>query len=315
MHDQALAPWGTGQLPSTIQRAWVEWLAEKGSADSGTVREYRSVWNAAQAPLAQVLRESGGRLSALEVRQFADLLLQQGKKPSTVGLYLSVMSSFWSYLQSHGHVRENPWRAVRRPKGPETFAQRILSEEEVLRLIEAAEPGRDRLLVRFLYLSAARVSEAARLCWRDWSERAGRRVVQLFGKGAKTRWVAMPSWYYAELVEELGAGVPDPGAPCFASRRGQNKALTDRHIRNIVYAAAVRAGIVSARWDPESRRVIYQRRPSPHWLRHSHASHALDRGAPVHVVQATLGHASLATTGKYAHARPEQSSADYLHHG
>ena len=51
---------------------------------------------------------------------------------------------------------------------------------------------------------------------------------------------------------------------------------------------------------------------SAHWLRHAHASHALDRGAPVHVVQTTLGHASLATTTRYSHARPGDSSARYL---
>ena len=51
---------------------------------------------------------------------------------------------------------------------------------------------------------------------------------------------------------------------------------------------------------------------SPHWFRHAHASHALDRGAPIHLVQATLGHASIATTGRYLHARPRDSSSRYL---
>jgi site-specific recombinase XerD len=50
----------------------------------------------------------------------------------------------------------------------------------------------------------------------------------------------------------------------------------------------------------------------PHWLRHAHATHALERGAPLHLVQATLGHASVATTSKYLHARPTDSSARYL---
>jgi len=50
-------------------------------------------------------------------------------------------------------------------------------------------------------------------------------------------------------------------------------------------------------------------RPSPHWLRHAHATHALERGAAIHLVQATLGHASVATTGRYLHARPTDSSA------
>ena len=51
---------------------------------------------------------------------------------------------------------------------------------------------------------------------------------------------------------------------------------------------------------------------STHWLRHAHASHALDRGAPIHLVQATLGHRSVATTSRYLHARPGESSAGYV---
>jgi site-specific recombinase XerD len=51
---------------------------------------------------------------------------------------------------------------------------------------------------------------------------------------------------------------------------------------------------------------------SPHWLRHAHASHALDRGAPIHLVQATLGHANINTTGRYLHARPTESSSGFL---
>jgi site-specific recombinase XerD len=51
---------------------------------------------------------------------------------------------------------------------------------------------------------------------------------------------------------------------------------------------------------------------SPHWMRHAHASHALDRGAPIHLVSHTLGHSSVATTGRYLHARPTESSSKYL---
>ncbi len=51
---------------------------------------------------------------------------------------------------------------------------------------------------------------------------------------------------------------------------------------------------------------------SPHFFRHAHASHSLDRGAPIHLVQSTLGHASVATTGRYTHARPGESSGRYL---
>jgi integrase/recombinase XerD len=69
-------------------------------------------------------------------------------------------------------------------------------------------------------------------------------------------------------------------------------------VHRIVEAAAARAGLGAA--------------VSAHWLRHAHASHALDRGAPISLVQTTLGHASVATTGRYLHARPRDSSARYL---
>ena len=87
-----------------------------------------------------------------------------------------------------------------------------------------------------------------------------------------------------------------PDAPVFRSRKGGP--LSPVQAWRIVRAAAKRAGIAGD--------------VSPHWLRHAHASHALDRGAPVHLVQATLGHADLRTTSKYTHARPTDSSARYL---
>jgi integrase/recombinase XerD len=82
-----------------------------------------------------------------------------------------------------------------------------------------------------------------------------------------------------------------------SSRKG-GEPLTDSGIWRIVKAAAQRAGIEVP--------------VSPHWLRHAHASHALDRGAPIHLVQATLGHASITTTGRYLHARPKESSSKFL---
>lgn len=74
--------------------------------------------------------------------------------------------------------------------------------------------------------------------------------------------------------------------------------LDRTQVYRIVKAAASRAGI--------------EGNVSPHWLRHAHASHSLDRGAPLHLVQATLGHSSVATTERYLHARPNDSSAMYL---
>jgi integrase/recombinase XerD len=91
-------------------------------------------------------------------------------------------------------------------------------------------------------------------------------------------------------------GTAAPEDPVFKSQLGG--ALDPSAVRRIVYAAAKRAGL--------------EAKVSPHWFRHAHASHALDRGAPIHLVQATLGHSSVATTGWYLHARPTESSGKYL---
>ena len=97
----------------------------------------------------------------------------------------------------------------------------------------------------------------------------------------------------------------DPDARLFRSRERKTAGLAindyvldPSQVHRIVKAVAKRAGLSDA--------------VSAHWLRHAHVSHALDAGAPAHLVQATVGHASLATTSRYAHARPSDSSARYL---
>jgi len=79
--------------------------------------------------------------------------------------------------------------------------------------------------------------------------------------------------------------------------------LSQVQVNRVVKAAAMRV--------PGLERKVAAK-VSPHWLRHAHASHAMDRGAPVHLVKDTLGHASVATTGRYLHARPTDSSSLYL---
>jgi integrase/recombinase XerD len=92
-------------------------------------------------------------------------------------------------------------------------------------------------------------------------------------------------------------GEAEAGEPVFKSRK-KGDALTPQGVLAVVREAAGRAGI--------------EGNVSPHWLRHAHASHALDRGAPIHLVQATLGHSSITTTGRYLHARPADGSSRFL---
>src|SRR5262249_47802749 len=119
--------------------------------------------------------------------------------------------------------------------------------------------------------------------------------VTVVGKGNKARSVLLSAATWGELVE-LRDGADDD-APVFPSKRTGGR-LGQPQLWRVVRAAARRAGLDAP--------------VSPHCLRHARASHALDRGAPIHLVKETLGHRSIATTGKYLHARPAESSARYL---
>src|SRR5919201_6419515 len=173
--------------------------------------------------------------------------------------------------------------------------ERILTEADVVRILALEHDRRNHALLRLLYAGGLRVSEIAALKWRDLVARDDAGQVTVFGKGSKTRTVLLPASVWAELVALRGAAGPD--APVFPSRRGGGH-LDQTAVLRLVRKAAQHAGV--------------EGKVSPHWLRHSHATHALERGAPIHLVQATLGHASVATTGRYLHARPTDSSPRYL---
>lgn len=212
---------------------------------------------------------------------------------------VAAVKSLFGFAVKIGYLRFNPAAAVVAPKPRDRLAERLMPEEAVLRMI-ALEPGpRNRALIRTLYASGGRVSELCQLAWRDVQARPdtadeGGGQLTLHGKGGKTRWVMLTAATWEELIDLKGAAGPDDAV--FASARGGH--LDPATVWRVVRAAARRAGLNAA--------------VSPHWLRHAHASHALDRGAPVHLVQQTLGHASLATTSRYTHARPGDSSARFL---
>jgi site-specific recombinase XerD len=215
--------------------------------------------------------------------------------PASQARAINAAKSLFSFGQRIGYLIFNPCAAVHPPKVKNTLAERILLEDQVHRLLALEPHPRNRVLLRFLYAGGLRVSEVCGLKWRDLQERDGAGQVTVYGKGGKTRFVLLSAPTWQELIALRGEAAPD--SPVFTSRKGKGH-LTPVQVHRIVRAAAVRAGVEVP--------------VSPHWLRHAHASHALDRGAPVHLVQATLGHASVATTGKYLHARPEDSSARYL---
>ena len=206
--------------------------------------------------------------------------------------------SLLGFAHRIGYLPFNVGGVVKTLAVKQTLAERIITEAEVLRMLDRETNPRNKVLLTLLYAAGLRISEVVGLVWRDSAARDDAGQITVFGKGGKTRVVLLPSSIWRMLSELRGEAPAD--APVFISRQsnGKSGALDQASVHRVVKAAATRAGL-----DPAV---------SAHWLRHAHASHSLDRGAPIHLVQATLGHASVATTGKYLHARPSDSSARYL---
>jgi integrase/recombinase XerD len=226
---------------------------------------------------------------------YAESLAQRGLQITSQNRALTTIKSLLSFGRETGYLPFNVGAAVRLRPSRDRLAERILEESDVARLIEAAPEGRDRVLLRLLYVSGVRASELCGLKWRDALPRQEGGQITVFGKGGKTRTILLKPKVWQQLLSVKGAASVDDSI--FRSRHGGGH-LDASQVRRIVYAAAREAGI--------------EKRVSPHWLRHAHASHALEHAAPIHLVQATLGHASLATTGRYLHARPTESSSFYL---
>jgi integrase/recombinase XerD len=181
-------------------------------------------------------------------------------------------------------------------RGRNRLNERILSEADVHRILTLEPNPRNRAILTLLYASRIRVSELCTLAWRDLQLNGKGGQITVFRKGGVTRSVQLPPsvWQLAASIRPKNA---DPADPVFRSRKA-GSFLQPVAVLRVVRAAAARAGIALP--------------VSPHWFRHAHASHALDRGAPIHLVQATLGHTTVTTTGHYLHARPQDSSSRFL---
>ena len=260
------------------------------------------------------------RLTLQHVQDWSDRLEARGLAGATRARKLSAVKSLLSFGHKLGFLVYNVGAAVSPPKTKDTLAEKILPEAAVHRVLATADAAaeapeasfaerRNALALRLFYASGGRVSELAGLRWRDCVERAPERgrptgQITLFGKGGKTRRVLLSAgtWAHVEAHRRCEAEAGYAGGPVLRSRKsaagGEARALTRQQLWRVVKDLAQQAGLPAA--------------VSPHFFRHAHASHALDRGAPPHLVQQTLGHASLQTTSRYAHARPDDSSARYL---
>lgn len=270
------------------------WLGNYRSVN--TVQSYATDMRAFRSFCPKPLRS----VTVRDVQAFGASL--GGFADATAGRRLSAVKSLIGFAHRVGYVPFDVAAPVQLPSIRDTLAERIMTEEQVQRLLWAAETPqrkgpytrRNATLLRTLYGAGMRVSEVCGLRWRDLAVRVDTGQITIFGKGGKTRPVLLPKPLWDRIDGLRGNSGPDDAV--FRSREGG--ALDRSQVHRIVKIAAKRAKLPG--WV------------CAHCLRHSHASHALDRGAPVHVVQMTLGHSSLTTTTRYSHVRPDDSSAKYI---
>jgi integrase/recombinase XerD len=273
----------TAQSGATLIRLWLD--GRSVHTRRAYAADVRSLLAGARKPIAA--------LTLPDLQAWTESLAALA--PASRARKIGAVKSLLSFGERTGYLPFNVGAALRVPPVKNILAERILEENDVIRLIALEPDQRNHALLRLGYIAGLRISELCGLRWRDAKRRAaGGGQITIFGKGGKTRVVLLPGSMWHELAMLRGEALDDD--PVFRSAKGG--ALDPSQVHRIVKQAARRAGLSMA--------------VSTHWLRHAHCSHALDRGAPAHLVQATVGHSDLRVTSRYAHARPGDSSANYL---
>jgi integrase/recombinase XerC len=231
--------------------------------------------------------------NVLNVRRFLTQLHTERYEKTSMARTLACLRTFYDFHLRNGAVESNPVRAVRTPR-QDLRLPKFLEEDEVRRLMEATEGDsftdlRDRAILETLYGGGLRVSEAMQLDLGDLQLDQGFALVR--GKGGRERLAPLGSGasrslrnYLPERARRIDALMSATEA-VFINKNGTR--LNVRSVRRLLDARAARAGL---------RKEI-----TPHTLRHSFATHLLNRGADLRAVQELLGHANLTTTQIYTH--------------
>ncbi len=238
-----------------------------------------------------------GEISKLDIREFLLLLKKKGLSSKTLARYLVSIRVFLRFLTDESILSLNPAEEVESPKIAKTLPE-ILSLKEVESLLEQPDPQvpqgvRDRAMLEMLYATGMRVSELIRLQVNHLHLEAG--YVLLYGKGSKERIVPIGqeamTWVRRYMGEPRQRLLKKRESPyLFVNRSG--KPMSRQHFWKSIKAHGRSAGI--------------RKRITPHLLRHSFASHLLERGADLRSVQLMLGHVDISTTQIYTHVTGER---------
>jgi len=288
------------EIERYIDAMWME----KGLSDN-SLSSYRRDLRQFHDWLATNKDSSILRADRSSLQAYLGVRLRQGQSPRSTARFMSCVRGFYHYLLREGRITVDPTLDVDSPKLGRPLPK-SLSEQDVERLLQAPDLDvalefRDRTMLEMLYACGLRVTELTSLQLVQVSINQG--VVRVFGKGSKERLVPMGEeallWlrrYMAGPRAELLKGIPSDVV--FPSRRGRQMTRQTFWYRIKIYA--LRAGI--------------RQELSPHTLRHAFATHLLNHGADLRVVQLLLGHSDLSTTQIYTHVAKQRMQELHSRH-
>ena len=287
-------------MPAEVEELLSFLAVEKGRAPN-TLAAYRRDL----AAYVEFLRARGLELDQVEegvVEEYLAFLRAAGRAPASVARALVAVRSLHRFLEDEGRSATNPADDVEAPKVPAGLPK-ALAEEEVAALLAAVTGDdpvarRDRAILEVLYGCGLRISELVGLSLGDLDLDAG--LLRALGKGSRERIVPMGRLAHHAMVAWLSPGGREMLAPARWARRGDAEAV---FLNN-------RGGRLSRQgaWGIVRRHAVYAGlgdKLSPHVLRHSCATHMLEHGADIRVVQELLGHASISTTQVYTRVSNE----------
>lgn len=226
------------------------------------------------------------------VRDYLAFLYNKNLKKSSIGRKLAVLKSFYKFLVINSYIKTNPISTMATPKKDKRIPV-FLTEQEIQILFDMTQvPLRDKAMLELLYSSGIRIEEMVNLNLKDLDIIS--ETLKVFGKGAKERTTPIGGKCLNSIKEYIDerrnlGQVCKIDSPMFLNKSGQR--ITSRGARKVLHGWFIKAG--------------YLKKVSPHSIRHSFATHMLDRGCGIRTVQQILGHKNLATTQIYTHVTLE----------
>lgn len=254
-------------------------------------------------------------------------------KPKSIQCHMSTVKSLFTFAQRIGYIQFNPAAVIKLRKPKDTLAQRLLDRATVIKMIDGEKNPRNRALMRLLYVSGIRSSEAINLKVCDLLKHENGGQITVTAKGGKTLavWIDQTTWdsvceltrspitpkepVLERLHDTTSSETPEPishpsgsipeaareaesGAGPYIFHTESGRPLHLNHVLKIVRAAAKRVGI--------------NKPVSPHWLRHATATHLMDAGVSLVAIKEHLGHETIQTTTRYTHVKPSAANAKLL---